>query len=471
MTTKRGPESHDMQRPSVSRLRAHRRTISTVSTWLLTMAVATPWAWPGAANAQSNATTAARAASARSADYIVAVVNRELVTAAEVEQRMARAQADAQRSGARLPPAPQLRQQVLDGLIDERVLVTHARDSGARVEDSEIDRAVASVAAQNQLSAEQLRERLRRDGIDMTRFRLSLRDQLLVERVREREVTSRIKVSDEEIDAHLAQQRQASTGAVQLNIAQILVAVPEGASDEVVAQRRSLAEQALQRARSGDDFARVARELSQDASKERGGELGLRSADRLPDAFVGAVAALQPGGVAPSLLRTGAGFHVLKLVERRQSSGFEVVQTRARHILLRPSARGGEAAAVARLDEFRQQVQSGARGFEALAREHSQDGSAASGGDLGWASPGTYVPEFEQAMDALPVGGLSQPVVSRFGVHLIQVMERRSTTLDARQLREQVREGLREKKFEAAFEEWLRELRARAYIELREPPP
>jgi peptidyl-prolyl cis-trans isomerase SurA len=175
--------------------------------------------------------------------------------------------------------------------------------------------------------------------------------------------------------------------------------------------------------------------------------------------------------VAPSLLRSGAGFHVLKLVERRQPSGFEVVQTRARHILLRPSARGGEAAAVARLGEFRQQVQSGARSFEALAREHSQDGSAAAGGDLGWASPGTYVPEFEQAMDALAVGGLSQPVVSRFGVHLIQVMERRTTTLDARQLREQVREALREKKFDAAFDEWLRELRARAYIELREPPP
>jgi peptidyl-prolyl cis-trans isomerase SurA len=305
----------------------------------------------------------------------------------------------------------------------------------------------------------------------MTRFRLSLRDQLLVERVREREVTSRITVSDEEVDAQLAQQRQASAAAVLLNIAQILIAVPEGASDEVVAQRRGLAEQALQRARSGDDFARVARELSQDASKERGGELGLRPADRLPDAFVSTVAPLQAGGVAPSLLRSGAGFHVLKLVERRQPSGFEVVQTRARHILLRPSARGGEAAAVARLGEFRQQVQSGARSFEALAREHSQDGSAAAGGDLGWASPGTYVPEFEQAMDALAVGGLSQPVVSRFGVHLIQVMERRTTTLDARQLREQVREALREKKFDAAFDEWLRELRARAYIELREPPP
>lgn len=419
------------------------------------------------------AQTPPQSAAQRSADYIAAVVNQELVTAGEIELRLARIRADAQRAGARLPPEPQLRRQVLDDLIAERVIITHARDSGVRVDEGEIDRAVASVAAQNQLTVDQLRDRLRSDGTDLARFRASLRDRLLVERVREREVTSRIRVSDAEIDAFLAKQRASASAASELNIAQILVAVPEGAGDAVLAERRARAEQALQRVRAGEDFARVAREMSEDSNREHGGELGLRQVDRLPDLFVNAVQALRPGEVAATLLRSGAGFHVLKLVDRRQPSALTVVQTRVQHILLRPSARAGEQATAARLAAFKRQIESSAdrsAAFAALAREFSEDGSATAGGDLGWVSPGALVPEFEHAMDGLPIGGVSEPVLSRFGVHLIHVVERRRVTPDRKQLREQARNAVREQKFEAAYEEWVRDLRARAYVELRDPP-
>ena len=179
---------------------------------------------------------------------------------------------------------------------------------------------------------------------------------------------------------------------------------------------------------------------------------------------------LKAGEIAPALLRTGAGFHVLKLVERRDAGGLAIQQTRARHILLRPSAQLPQDAALRRLAEFKRQIVSGSKTFEQLARENSEDGSAAQGGDLGWASPGGFVPEFEDTMNAMTLNGISEPIVSRFGAHLIQVVGRRQVTLDTKQLREQARAALREQKFEEAYAEWIQELRARAYVELREPP-
>jgi peptidyl-prolyl cis-trans isomerase SurA len=362
----------------------------------------------------------------RTGDYILAVVNQELVTASEVQARIERVRADAARQRSTLPPEDQLRREVLDALIDERVQLTHARESGTRIDDAELDRAVNNVAVQNQVTMAQLRERLRKEGIEYARFRSNVRDQLLTERVREREVQARIRVTDAEIDALLDERRAAATATAEYNIAQILVTVPEGASVEETTRRRERAEAAKKRVAAGEAFEKVARELSEDPNRAAGGVLGMRSAERLPDVFVEAVRGLKAGDVAPELLRTGAG--------------------------------------------FRQQIESGKASFESLARENSEDGSAPQGGDLGWTNPGTFVPEFEEAMNRLPINGLSEPLVSRFGVHLIQVTERRQVTLDAKQQREQARNVLRERKFDEAFEEWLRELRARAYIEMREAP-
>lgn len=404
-------------------------------------------------------------------DHIVAIVNQELVTAVEVRARTDALRQAAARAGQPPQPTAAWRRLALDELIDERVVVTHAREVGGRVDDADLDRAVASVAAQNQLTPAQLREALQAQGLDMTRFRANLRDQILVERAREREVVGRIVVGDEEIDRELAARAQAAGAGAELNLAQILVTVPEGADAAGVAERRARAEAALARVRGGEPFDRVAREVSEDANRERGGEIGPRPAARLPDLFVQAVAGLQPGQVHGELLRSGAGFHVLKLVGRQAGIDPALVQTRARHILLRVSPQASAEQAAARLAEIKREIESGARRFEDAARAFSEDGSAAQGGNLGWFSPGMMVPEFEQPASRLAPGAISEPVRSRFGVHLIQVLERRALELTAEQRREQVRNQLRERKFEQAYEDWVTELRALAYIELREPDP
>jgi peptidyl-prolyl cis-trans isomerase SurA len=320
------------------------------------------------------------------------------------------------------------------------------------------------------LDVRQLRERLRQDGINYNKFRDNIRDQLLVERVREREVTNRIKISEADIDELVAKRLKAAGGGTELDIAQILVSVPEDATPAVVAERRARAEAAQRRVLAGEDFATVAREVSEDSNRAQGGDIGMRPADRLPDSFVRVAERLKPGEIAPELVKSGSGFHVLKLVDRKESGALTVDQSRVRHILLRPSAELTPEAAARRLLEFKREILAGTKTFEQLARANSEDASALRGGDLGWTSPGSFVPEFEQAVDALPVGGISDPVTTRFGLHLVQVVDRRKVTLDVRQLREQARNILREQKFEQAFAEWLRDLRSRSYIELRDPP-
>jgi peptidyl-prolyl cis-trans isomerase SurA len=417
---------------------------------------------------QSNANLAARAP--RNGDYIAAVVNQELVTAGEVERRVERAVAESSRAGAKLPPEDELKRQVLDALIDERAMLGSARESGMKVDEQEVDRAVQNIAQQNQVTLDVLKLRLRDDGIDYPRFRANLRDQIMIERLREREVYNRIRISDEDLDKAIEQQRAEANADAETNIAQILVTVAEGADPATLAARKARAEQALARVQGGEAFATVALDVSEDANREKGGELGLRPASRLPDVFVDAVKALKPGQTLPTVLRTGAGFHVLKLVDRKDNSAGRITQTRARHVLLRTSPQLTAEVAGKRLAEYRQQIESKAQTFEDIARQFSEDGSAASGGDLGWFAPGVMVPEFETAMNDLPTGGLSAPVVSRFGVHLIQVLERRDVNLEPKQLREQARNVLRESKFEQAYTDWTKELRSRAYVELREPP-
>lgn len=406
----------------------------------------------------------------RNGDYIVAVVNSELVTAHEVEQRSGRVRDDARRSNNRLPPGDALRKEVVDSLIDERVLVTYARDSGVKVDEAELDRAVSSVAAANRITLPDLRKRLTAEGIEFPRFRSSLRDRILVERLREREVQARIRISDADIDRFIEQQRGAALATAEVNLAQILVTVPEGASEAVVAERRARVDEALARLRGGADFAAVAREMSEDGNRAAGGVIGLRPANRLPDLFIDATKDVKVGEVTAQPVRSGAGFHLIKVLERRDGQTLRVTQTRARHILLRTSAQASAQDAARRLEDLKRQIEAGQRRFEDVAREVSEDASSAGGGDLGWASPGGFVPEFEEAMNRLAPGAVSAPVMSRFGVHLIQVAERRQVEVSDKEVREQARAALREQKFESSYLEWAKDLRARAYIEMREPP-
>jgi len=402
-------------------------------------------------------------------DYIAAVVNQDIVANSEVTSRMEQARQQARARGGPQPTTEELHQLALDAMIDERAMVTFARENANRIDEAELDRTVANVAAQNKLSLPELIERLKADGMDLKRFRENLRDQMMTERVREHEVQSRIRITDAEVDAWLDKRREALANGGQLNLQQVLIPVPENASDAVVAEKRALADAALKAVLGGEDFAKVNKQYSEDGNKAQGGVIGLRPAERLPDLFVDAVKGLKSGQILGKVLRSGAGFHILKVIERSGSGSLtEITQTHARHILLRPSAQLTMEQAALRLAEFKRQIESGQASFEELAKANSEDGSAPQGGDLGWASPGNFVPEFEKAMNALPINGISDPIPSRFGVHLIQVTERRQAEVEMKQLREQARAALREQKYDAAYQDWIKELRSKAYIETRE---
>lgn len=403
-------------------------------------------------------------------DHIAVVVNSDVVTASEIAGRAERARAEAQRRGDTLELAA-AREQAQESLIDERVLVTHARDAGAKVEEAELDRVVANVAAQNRITVPQLLDRLRQEGTDVKRFRENLRDQMLIERVRDSEVSRRIRVADGEIDKLLEERLAEAAARAPMNLAQILIPVPEGSTAAVREQRRKDAEGALKRVLAGEDFAAVARALSQDANRQGGGEIGLKPMDKLPELFVSAVAGLGTGQVRPAVLESGVGFHVLKVIERQAPpDGSKVTETRARHILLRPTEKLPPQAAAQRLMDMKQAIEAGRIPFEELAKRHSEDGSASQGGDLGWAQPGQFVPEFETVMNALALKAVSEPFASQFGLHILQVLERREVAVDPRQLREQARGLLRERKFGDAYKEWISDLRAKAFIEMRDAP-
>ncbi len=420
---------------------------------------AATWHLPAAAQTQRNAVAA---------DHIVAIVNSEPVTNAEVLGRLARVDS----AVAKSMPRDQLVREVMEQLILERVQVQWAGEIGIKIDDAAIRTAEENVAAQNGLTLPELEQRVQASGLGLSSFRDNLRRDLLLQRLREREVDARVRVTETDIDAYV-REKQSSTSAAdtELNLAQLLIRVPEGASAAEEQALRQKAEQLLQRARSGEPFAELAKTASEGAERNNGGEMGLRNAERYPTLFWNAVASLKTGDLAGPL-RSGAGFHLLKVLDKRATGlpPTSYTQTRARHILLRPSAQQGQDAVVSQLNALRARVMAGQASFEDLAREVSQDGSAREGGDLGWAVPGQFVPEFENAMNALTPGQVSSPLVSRFGVHIIQLVERRTVEMTALEQREQLRNLLRAQKTDEAFSNWLRDLRARAYVEYREAP-
>ncbi|WP_341909091.1 peptidylprolyl isomerase [Polaromonas sp. YR568] len=419
---------------------------------------------PAAAPAPAGAT--------RQADYIVAVVNSEPITNTEVRVRLLRTEQQIAQQGLAMPPRREMVTQILDRMIIDKAQLQLAKTSGIRVEESAVEGAVETVARQNQITVEELRRRLRADGIDYNQFRSELRDEMLVSRLRQREVEPRVVVTEQDIDQFLAEQAGAGAATPEaLNLAEILVPVPETATADQVSALQARAQQVVERARAGGDFAALALEFSGSATRSTGGQMGLRDVDRYPPLFVEAVKTLPVGGLAGPV-RSGAGFHILKVIEKRQAGmpSMAITQTRARHILLRPSPQLSEAAAIEKLAGLRQQVVAGQADFAALARDNSEDASAKDGGDLGWAGPGLFVPEFENAMNGLAPNQISQPLVSRFGVHLIQVLERRNTQLSPREQRELARSVLRERKLGEAVALWAQEVRGRAYVEYREAP-
>jgi peptidyl-prolyl cis-trans isomerase SurA len=421
---------------------------------------------PGLAQAQSQL-------KARSVDYIVAVVNSEPITNNEVQNLKLRLEKE-RPPGVATPNAQALTQQALDQLINEKAQLQQARDNGIRIDDSEVDQAELNIARQNQVSKEELYKRIALEGLSVSSFREQLRSQLTISRLREREVDNRARISDTDVAQYMQNQKAGNPMAstpIDINLAMILIAVPENSSDQEAAELMVKAQQIAQRAKRGESFAALAQAFSQALDKgANGGEMGLRPTERYPTLFVDSTQSLNKGEVSDPV-RSGAGFHILKVLEKKQSelSSTMIEQTRARHILLRTGKDLSETAASSRLLSYKQRIQSGTD-FADLARQFSQDGSAAAGGDLGWASPGQFVPEFEEALSRLRPGQISDPLISRFGAHLIQLIERREVPLSIRDHREMVRTQLRVKKIEELYSAWVEELRGRAYVELRDPP-
>jgi len=340
------------------------------------------------------------------------------------------------------------------------------------VDEANVDQSEQTIARQNQIDVAELRSRVVKDGISVPQFRKQLRDQLLLSRLHEQQVEGRIRISEADIDRALAEQQGSANDpmAQQVNLAHLLVSAPEKATAEQTAVLLAQAQKILSRIRAGENFATLVQELSS-ADRTNGGELGLRRADRYPPAFVAATQTLAVGEVS-DIVRTGAGFHILKVMDRKASAApsMAIVQNRARHILLRTGPDLTQAAAIAKLADFKRRIDAKTATFEALAREHSQDGSAPQGGDLGWVGPGAFVPEFEEPMNRLAQGQVSPPVVSRFGVHLIEVLERRRVEMKPEEVREAVRNQLRASRYDAAFTTWAQDIRSNAFVEFREPP-
>ena len=422
-------------------------------------------------SAQSPASAASRPAVIRSADFIVAVVNSQPVTNQEVQTLSLSLQREAQAQGKTVD-APEAKRLALEQLINDKAQIQQARDAGIMIDDEALDQAEAGVASNNQLTREALRQRLQQDGVALSTFREQLRNQLLLTRVREREVDERIRISDIEVERFLQEQIKSQTARVpeELNLAMILIAVPENSTEAQIKPLEAQARDVARRASGGENFAELVKTFSQAPDRgANGGVLGLRPVERYPDLFVQAVAALPVGGVS-EVLRSGAGFHVLKVLERQQAPAtLMVTQTRARHILLRLSPQLTQAQALAQLSVLRQDIVSGKADFAEAAKRLSQDGSAAQGGDLGWAGPGMFVPEFEQTMNRLRPGQVAEPLVSRFGVHLIEVTDRRDAPMSDAEQRTLARNVLREKKLEEAYVAWAEDVRGRAYVEMREP--
>jgi peptidyl-prolyl cis-trans isomerase SurA len=400
-------------------------------------------------------------------DFIVAVVDNEPITNQEVNNLAALADPAASRLGKSV-----LLNEALETLINESTQLQIARNLNLQVSATELQQAIDGTAQRNQLNLDELQQRLQAQGISWERYKAQIKRQILLQRVREREVINRIKVQDHEIEAYLQEISKPQPGKTDnINIAQILLAVPEKAEAEEVARIQSKAQELVGRLKAGEDFGKLAAQFSNSPDRANGGQLGLRSPDRYPSLFVDAVQSLSAGEWTEPV-RSGAGFHILKLLERRSPNAMPsfITQTRARHILLRPGGQLSQDSARAQLAGFKRQIESKQATFEDLAKQHSQDASATQGGDLGWANPGMMVPEFEKAMDALAPGQIGDPLISRFGVHLIQVLERKEAPLSLRDKQDMARNILRERKFEEAMKNWEREVRGRAYVEYREPP-
>lgn len=400
------------------------------------------------------------------ADRVIAVVNNEAVTQYDLRTRIASVESNLKRQGTPMPPANILQRQVLERIIVDRLQMQSATELGLKASDTELDMALRRIAENNKMTLESFKQALEKDGIPWAKFREEIRQEITLSRLRDREVDSRITISEAEIDNYLVSAEARGDNAEYL-LSHIIVRLPEQAGPDQIARLRSRALEAQQRLQNGEDFAKVAAAYSDAPDALSGGNIGVRTIDRLPTLYADAASKLQPGQTS-DILRSAAGFHIIKLVDKRggKLTVKNTQQTHASHILVKTTELVSDTEARRKIDEIKGKLDNGGN-FAELAKQYSGDNSASRGGDLGWLDQGATVPEFEKAMNALPLNTISDPVKSPFGWHIILVTERRSTEGSKEQLRLAARQALRERKSDEAYEDWLRQLRDKAYVEYR----
>jgi len=405
-------------------------------------------------------------------DAIAVVVNDEVITRNEVATRVRAIEQRMKAQNAPMPDAADMQRQVLEAMIVERAQFQLAKEMGMRpIDDAQLDRAVARIAEQQKMTVQEMRNAMEKEGMTFAAFREEIRNEIIMQRLREHEVDNKIQISEAEVDTYLTAEQAAAKDKSEVSIAQILVRIPENSSPEQIAARRARADEVSRQIRTGGDFAKIAGTYSDASDALNGGAIGWRDPDRLPPIFADALSKLKPGQITP-IIRSSNGFHILKLVDRRSMAQAEekniVQQTRARHILLKVTPTMTADAAKKKLAELKERLDNKAAKFEELARLFSNDGSATKGGDLGWLYPGDTVPEFETAMNALKPGEVSGVVESPYGFHLIEVVERKSDDQTKEKKRAAARQVIRDRKLAEATEDWLRQVRDRAYVEFRD---
>ncbi len=406
-------------------------------------------------------------------DSIAVVVNEDVITRNELAARVRNIEQRLKSSNTPMPEAADLQRQVLEAMIVERAQFQLAKEMGVRaVDDTQLDRAIGRIAEQQKMSVQDMRNAMEKEGVTFAAFREEIRNEIMMQRLREHEVDNKIQISEAEIDTYLGAEQAAAADKVEINIAQILVRIPENSSPEQIAARKARADEVSRQLRTGGDFAKVAGTYSESNDALQGGAIGWRDPDRLPPIFAEALSKLKPGQSTP-VIKTTAGFHILKLVDRRSLAAADdkpaiVQQTRVRHILLKVTPAFTADAAKKRLGELKERLDNKAAKFEELARQFSNDGSANKGGDLGWLFPGDAVPEFEAAIANMKPGEVSGVVETPYGFHLIEVLERKSEDTSKDKKRAAARQVIRDRKLAEATEEWLRQVRDRAYVEFRD---
>jgi peptidyl-prolyl cis-trans isomerase SurA len=412
----------------------------------------------------------------KSIDEVIAIVDTSLVTKLELENRVALIEKQFKAANRPLPPANDLKAQVLERLISERIQQNLAKEAGIKVSDRDLDRILGNIAAQSKLSVPELKIKVEKEGTNFNKYKEEIRKEVQAARLREREVDARVQVSESEIDSYISEKNRGKilqAGNDEIYLAQLVIGLPTNASEADVAAAKNKAEDVLKQASIEKDFLAYGKKIALPGSGVRIEDLGYRTLDRLPQLFVDGAQGIGSNQMIPRVLQSGAGFHIIKVIDRKGTlaanvQNIVVTQTQARHILLRHRPGVTDLEAQRRLNGFRDQIKVKASDFAQLAKKHSEDGSAPNGGNLGWMSPGELVPEFEQAMNQLNINEVSDPVRTEFGWHLIQVVERRQAQLSADKQRDYARAAIREKKLDQAYQDWLRQIRDAATVDIRQ---